>query len=896
MVAEADTYHQNGVDLFNEKKYEDAINNFREAARLRPKLIADEQRLAKDSATREELLLGQIKSLNNIGNCLYKLKRFEEAQTALQESIDFQDFCRKKWHYSQPDRLANAHKLLGQVLCDSGGMEDALINYRLALLYFDSAALQVDMASIYSDISDLYIYWRLPDSIVQFALKALEILKNNPDADIEARAYSNLGVGYKNQGKYTEALTAYDSSLTKYDASNSADIASVFHNKAKVFRLLGDYKAAFASIDKAIDIRSADPQKFKENLASDYSNNAEIYLSSGDQNNALAYFEKSIRQFLYGDSDFHNNDLNFDKVPIISEKVNFIEALEGRARTHLIMGNTDQAQLAFDDAIKVIDQFRLSFIDNKSKLLLADVTKRIFEGAIATALALDKFDAAFGYSEKSKAFVLWESVKLQQSAQNMDRDLQKRLNEVVSKIASLEGQITNASDSLTGKLLQTQKQLHEELQQIKAQVEKDEAYRRMAALFTPLTSKQIQTQLLATNQTLVEYFLGANDVYVFVIPPGQAPPKAYVFEKNRNELATEIENLLLSIQVDASSGSSAVVALFNNRFQGVNPSAIYTGLASSLYSTLLPAPLVQSNNKDYHRLLIIPDDVLGYLPFDVLLTDTVAELSKYANYPYLASQYAISYCYSVAMLNEMIANHTKTANRAMLAYAYPNELDYFVAQVELLQSQPGLSKMDSLKNNASEDRMKKQGDRYRIIHFATHGHMNDRDPNYSYLLMRYPPEEKADSALFLHEIYGMNLNADLVFTSACEAGIGQLYRGEGIMSLARGFSYAGAGSIVTTLWKINQQKANVLVESFYKSLLGDKKMSKDEALFEAKKAYLKSAGHRDAAPYYWACFIPIGDMAPLKEGGRTMYWLWAAPALIVLLAALRTRRRRRQTA
>ena len=116
---------------------------------------------------------------------------------------------------------------------------------------------------------------------------------------------------------------------------------------------------------------------------------------------------------------------------------------------------------------------------------------------------------------------------------------------------------------------------------------------------------------------------------------------------------------------------------------------------------------------------------------------------------------------------------------------------------------------------------------------------------------------------YAKDIYNLSLNADLVTLSACETGIGELKRGEGIISLARAFAYAGAKSIVTTLWSVNDVRTSELMEHFYKNLY--KGMDKDAALWQAKKDFLKAHKGMSAHPYYWAGFIPIGDMSPIRN-------------------------------
>jgi hypothetical protein len=116
--------------------------------------------------------------------------------------------------------------------------------------------------------------------------------------------------------------------------------------------------------------------------------------------------------------------------------------------------------------------------------------------------------------------------------------------------------------------------------------------------------------------------------------------------------------------------------------------------------------------------------------------------------------------------------------------------------------------------------------------------------------------------------------------SSCKTGFGKLMKGEGVMSLARGFMYAGCPSIVMTLWEVSDKSGARLMENFYKSLKRGK--SKAEALREAKLDFLKSADNLKANPYFWSTYVVIGDSSPLfKKSMGYLYWL----AGILLISA-----------
>jgi CHAT domain-containing protein len=164
---------------------------------------------------------------------------------------------------------------------------------------------------------------------------------------------------------------------------------------------------------------------------------------------------------------------------------------------------------------------------------------------------------------------------------------------------------------------------------------------------------------------------------------------------------------------------------------------------------------------------------------------------------------------------------------------------------------------------ATEEKFCSVADRYRIIHLSTHGKADNRVGDYAFIAFAEVPDSLENELLFVRELYNLSLNADLVVLSACETGTGKLQRGEGIISVARAFAYAGAKSIVTSLWEVNDQSTAELTRYFYRELrMG---ADKDEALRKARLRYIREASVRQAHPFFWAAFQCVGDTRPFSK-------------------------------
>ena len=138
-----------------------------------------------------------------------------------------------------------------------------------------------------------------------------------------------------------------------------------------------------------------------------------------------------------------------------------------------------------------------------------------------------------------------------------------------------------------------------------------------------------------------------------------------------------------------------------------------------------------------------------------------------------------------------------------------------------------------------------------------------------------------DGFLHAYEIYNLPLQARLAVLSACETGVGELVKGEGVMSLARAFHYAGCPSVVTSLWKVDDEATAQLMQYFYENLANGK--TKSTALREAKLSYLKNAPESKKHPLYWAGFVLIGDDSEIiLQESRNGKWLGALGSIVLL--------------
>ena len=252
-------------------------------------------------------------------------------------------------------------------------------------------------------------------------------------------------------------------------------------------------------------------------------------------------------------------------------------------------------------------------------------------------------------------------------------------------------------------------------------------------------------------------------------------------------------------------------------------------------------------------------------------------MGVFSSYPFLLKEHQISYCYSATLLREMRdKKHHDLPEKSVLALA-PFFSDAPFASlrdslITLENSGEEIAQVAKIWNGtaiygqaASLDTFLQLAAQYRILHLSTHGKADDLEGDYAYLALADAQQEEPVDKLYARDLYNLELNADLVVLSACETGIGKLRRGEGIISLARAFAAAGAKSLVTSLWKVDDEKSKELLVGFYKYLQDGKPI--DTALQQTKFDFLNNNSSDGGAflhPFFWAGFIAIGDMGAMK--------------------------------
>ena len=543
-------------------------------------------------------------------------------------------------------------------------------------------------------------------------------------------------------------------------------------------------------------------------------------------------------------------------------------------------------------AIDQLDKIRTGYQADGSRQKLSENHWDLYESALQMCFYLheqtqDKtfLTQAFAISEKSKALLLKDALRDSRAKQfagipdeilQQERDVKAQLISLEKKIFA-EQEKGKAENQYAISAWQQQTFLLQETYDsliLMLETQYPAYYQLKYETSTPAMSDICQQ--LPRDASMLSYFVGDSSTFLFVLDRQQQSLHQI---PNSHLLNQQVERLREGIYGYYVSTTNQDDHALQNQYQRY---------AHELYQQLI-AP-IQDQLKE--RLIIIPDGSLGYLPFEVLLSSTPSTEKPNERPSFLLEKHALSYAYSAILWQQMIQQRQQKKKResGVLAFA---PVFYGSASQTIADTRASLTPLKYNQQEAEQviklmggkmisgeqatlERFLELAPEYSVLHISSHGKTHDLNPRLSFIAF-YSPEDTIKTeqnafhhtqGLFSYDLYNLELEAEMIVLSACETGLGKLLRGEGIASLARGFSYAGTQSILTSLWQVSDKATASLMEDFYRNLKAGQ--PKDIALQRAKMNML----NQGKPPFFWAAFISIGNPAPLSpEPGRNT-WIW----------------------
>jgi len=626
---------------------------------------------------------------------------------------------------------------------------------------------------------------------------------------------------------------------------------------------------------------------------------AEIYFKKGKLEHALGKYDSSLA-FLEKAMQVVAPELKTtgadENISIIGPFKRVIEIIGFRAR---VLASRGEKQRALQDVAllnRLVTQSRRSYQSSLSKFYLIQQVMPVYELGIQLNHQLyaqtgkqQYLEQAYALNARNKAILLLESLqsdramtfaKLPLAVQEEEKTLRDALSEQEGFLYDAY-QNEKAIDSLQSVVFEKEQAYFQFIQQL----EKDyPAYYQLkySADKPPLVA-DVQKQL-HKDQAMLEYFVGQDSIYTFLMDG-----------KNFKIFAKA-----------TPAGLTDSVELFRELLtNGIEKDCeqTYIQLGRYFYNLLLAAPLAQLGEQK-NRLVIIPDGLLNYLSFEALLYKDIKQMDGAEGF--LIEKYAFSYAYSSKLLVEQ-EYYPRSASKGFVGFGmeyddhtldYLREIDY--AKMEKIDTtftlpcgfavdttRRYLGKLsysddevrdivaitdgDSwLNEEVTKQRFLQESSDYNFLHLSMHGSYDLEFPMNSALI--FTKSDSSDIFLRAAEIYGLELTGEMAVLSACNTGYGKLQPGEGPMTLARAFHYAGIPSVVASLWSIPDNSSSKLMKLFYEQLSHG--YPKDVALQKAKLIYLKDdqiSSPTTRQPVHWAPSIVIGNVNPVKV---KMAWPW----------------------
>jgi CHAT domain-containing protein/Tfp pilus assembly protein PilF len=942
----ANLFNTGAVYLRTFNQYERALSLFEESLRIFREL--DDK---KSSAM----------VLFNMGKVLQTLGRYDRSLTALNESLSINK------ELNDQQSIAGCLNVTGAVYAALGQYDKALTYYQEALRLNKQLNIQNEIATSLRNIGDAYCGLFERDKAITYYQEALNIqMRNNLRFDM-AITYTNIGVLYKELDQFDKALSNFEQSLKlSREIDNTALIAGNLNNIGGVYSSLGKSDIALSYYQQSLkmDKQLGRPQK----IAICLNNIGMQYFRMGLYEKALSYLNEAleIERKLNNPHNIAERQNNIGAVYLRQKKyreaeVVFLERINTGKRitkTRLLHAGLVEVYLAtkkYDEALSLLKEMPLNWRDSRNRRMeyhtqyglalkgkgalresslellkaisiVEEIRRAVgergefFAGggyidrltpyrelmAVLAEMAIrsDAQDDAFrpyGRNAASRAFYFAELAKarmfLEMMADSVRKyedpqipsDIKTREAEIIKELSSIEKNRESTyskGEAAFKKLLQKEEELLKQQDSLISDIRNN--YPLYAALNYPRPIP-VEDLPLKDNETLIEFGISNDAVFVFDVRKGGG---------------IKIHNINISGEELSEKVKKFIEPLNSGRFSEFSAKS-----AGTLYDLLLSGVAKVANNTT-EGLIIIPDGLLGLLPFEALVVKKGNDLGDSI---YAGDKWNITYSQSATSLALTRLLKPRAAVKSLFAIGNPvydksdpryvaykqgkplqvtaqNQKKYAYRGLTIL-AKPGttadavewedmiypalpetedeikaIAKLFGLKPDppdillgisASETNFKNADLKdYRYLHLATHADLPGKIQGIVepfIILGQVENRGNDDGFLTLSEVLKLKLNADLVVLSACSTGKGKITEGEGVANFARAFQHAGAKSVVVSLWEVASDAAVEYMKSFYGQIRSGK--SKAEALKFARKEIKAKYPN----PFYWSVFVLYGD-------------------------------------
>jgi CHAT domain-containing protein/tetratricopeptide (TPR) repeat protein len=932
--------------------------------------------LADDRAGNQPATVKQARAqaLSNQGEINYSKGNL------VKSGSDFADALKFFTEVGDRGGAARVHLFKGYIAGGIGEPEKAVAEILTSLALYQAVAHKAGEGMCLTALGLSHSLSREEDQAIKLHREAGAIFRTIGDRQSEGITFNALGQAYELLSDYPMALDNYRKALRLFQDNGSPDFAAVALAKVgTIYRLSNDPGRALAYYKQSLDLSRSARKKRTEAIA--LNEVALVYASQGSREKTVRQYQKilefyddisdrrsqaktlnNLGDFLLGLGEKKEALDSYKRALPLSEQAGdkdvLISNLFNIARASRDLDVLDEAKSYIERSVKIIDNLRTNVATPDFRTSYFAGVRKQYDLYIDILMRLDGQRPGQGFaaaallqSENARArslvdLLIESRANIRQGAAPALLERERELKGLIRSQAryQMELAINGANPNENEEVTRQVDQLRAEYQEVETQL-RDQNPRFMSiAQPQTLTLAQIQAELRGGDNILLEYALGDERSYLWVVTSDsfrsyELPARA-VLERTGREVYQSLTARQPAEKIDAGFQAKVEAA-----------DKLYDEKALELSRMLLGQVADQLGNS---RLIVVSEGVLQYIPLGALPNPQPAGAEPNAGQtstqmsedlpPLIETHEVITLPSFSTLLTIRQGDHkTSSSNRVVAVLADPvfakNDervekgkagAVMVAADARESSASSGLSEFEGRVRSGSTARLPHASEEadailaaaprgtgmiakgfdasretamssligeYKIVHFATHGFLNSEHPEMSGIVLTMVRSDGTQTNGFmpLQDIYNMNLSADLVVLSACDTALGKDIKGEGLVGLTRGFISAGSRSVVASLWKVDDRATAVLMENFYKSMLQEGLPPAAALRAATLKIRQEKRWH---SPYFWAGFVLQGeyrDRIVVDSNSSPRLGLTVALALVLMCGGLLVRQRRRRS-
>ncbi|WP_375339704.1 tetratricopeptide repeat protein [Okeania sp. SIO2G4] len=841
---------------------------------------------------------GEARTLTDIGGIYNDLGEKQKALDYFNQSLPL-------WRQlGNKSREARTLTDIGRVYNDLGEKQTALNYYNQSLPLWRQLGNKSREAATLNNIGRVYNDLGEKQTALNYYNQSLPLSRQVGNKSGVAITLYNIGAVYNDLGEKQKALDYYNQSLPlSRQVGNKTREAGVLNNIGTVYNDLGEKQKALDYFNQSLPLWQEVGDK--SGVATTINNIGGIYNDLGEKQKALNYYNQSLPLLqqvgdksveaatlnnigrVYNDLgekqkalDYYNQSLTLSQQ--LGNKAGEAIILYNFALLKRSQGNLTAALTDMELSINIIEQLRSKIVAQDLRTSYFATVQDYYQFYIDLLMQLHKQNPNKGYdrkaltaSERSRARSLLD-ILAESGADiktGVDPQLLAQEKQLLQKLNTLDqARQLNTPGYNPDQLKQQIETLSNQLQQLEVKIKQNSPRYANLKYPDPLTASEIQQQVIDKDTILLQYSLGEDRSYLWLVTPTEIssyelPPRTEI-----EELAKQFREEITSLSPVPETGNKLSKILLSpvaNKLENKRLLIVGDGILQTIPFAALPLP--QNLNQTNYQPLIVNHEIVS-LPSASSISILREQVKGRTPAPKKVAVFADPvFADNDPRFQTTSQTKKETETKDLIAMALTRSLEDFLglsfSRLEgtrqeaeaILALVPDNLEQLSLDFDANrESAINPNLSQYQIVHLATHGLLNETQPELSGLVLSlYDKTGKGKPGfLQLNDIFNLEMPAELVVLSACETGVGEEIRGEGLVSLTRGFMYAGAKIVVVSLWSVADNSTAQLMENYYQKILETGK-NPVESMRETQLEMLNSSNWK--APYYWAAFVVQGE-------------------------------------